>query len=86
MDKKSSKKDEPIFEIGNEAQTVDDFQRQIATRFGTRSNFKKAWAEALKIVRSFDEATLKSQHEFYEIVYRPRRDPLSRKWTEEFAE
>lgn len=85
LDKKSSKKGEPFFEIGNETQTAGDFQKQIASRFGDKVNFLEAWEEALKIVKGFGENTLKSQHEFYESVYKPRRDVLSKKWTDQFA-
>jgi hypothetical protein len=85
LDLKSSRKDVPLFEIGSEAQTENDFEKQIVSRFGDKTNFREAWSEALKIVRSFDENTLKSQHEFFEQVYKPKRDALSKKWTEEFT-
>ena len=78
----SDGKNKPLFEIGDEAQTPKDFERQIISRFGGESNFKKAWSEALKIVKGYDEQTLKSQHEFFEKVYKPRRDELSKKWSE----
>jgi len=85
LDKKSSKKGEPIFEIGGEDQTAKDFEKQISSRFGSDANFGEAWKEAMKIVGDHDEDTLKSQHEFFERVYKPRRDLLSKKWTDEFA-
>ena len=85
LDEKSTKK-EPIFEIGGEAQTPEDFGKQIVSRFGSETNFRRAWNEALKIVKSYDDNTLKSQHEFYEMVYKPRRDDLSKEWNELFAE
>jgi hypothetical protein len=85
LDRESSKKNEPVFEIGSEAQTAGDFEKQISSRFGSKANFDEAWKEALKLVKSHDEETLKSQHEFFEQVYRPKRDVLSKKWTEEFA-
>lgn len=84
-DQSEENKGKLYFEIGGKAQTAKDFERQIESRFGTKSNFKKAWEEAFKIVKGYDEGTLKSQREFYEQVYKPRRDVLSKKWTEEFA-
>jgi hypothetical protein len=85
VDKEASKKEEPIFEIGKEPQTAGDFEKQIVSRFGDQGNFREAWQEALKIMKGYDPETLKSQHEFFEQVYKPRRDVLSKKWTEEFS-
>jgi hypothetical protein len=85
IDRDSSTKSKPQFEIGDEAQTSSDFERQIASRFGDRANFKEVWDEAMKVVNKYDKDILKSQHEFYEQVYKPRRDALSKKWTEEFT-
>jgi hypothetical protein len=79
----SSKKSEPVFEIGSEPQTAKDFEKQVASRFGT--GFNEAWSEALDIVKKYDPDTLKSQHDFFEQVYKPRRDVPSKKWTEEFT-
>ncbi len=73
------------FTIGGETQTPHDFQRQIESRFGGSSNFGKAWEEALAIVGSYEEETLKSGRGFYERVYKPRRDELAGKWTEHFT-
>jgi hypothetical protein len=81
IDKKESKKGAPMFEIGEKAQSPQDFEKQIVSRFGGESNFKKAWKEAMEIVKSYDPEMLKSQHEFYEQVYKPRRDELSSKWS-----
>ena len=86
VDKEASSKDRPLFTIGGETQTEESFMKQIASRFGGKSNFEKAWNEALKIVEEYDEKTLKSGREFYENVYKPRRDVLAKKWTEAFAE
>jgi hypothetical protein len=36
----------------------------------------------MKIVKEYDEETLRSGREFYEQVYKPRRDPLSEKWNQ----
>jgi len=85
LDKESSSEDRPVFEIGDEAQTASDFEKQIVARFGDESSFKEAWDEAQKIVMSYTDDTLKSQHEFFEKVYKPRRDVLSNKWSEEFT-
>jgi len=68
------------FAIGGEAQTGEDFARQIESRFGKR--FEDAWREALGIIEGFDRETLLSQRAFYDQVYRPRRDELAGKWTE----
>jgi len=68
------------FIIGGKPQTDADFQRQIESRFQGRFNI--AWREAIELVGSFDRETLLSQREFYEEVYRPRRDELAQKWTE----
>ena len=68
------------FTIGGEAQTEEDFARQIESRFGKR--FEDAWKEALGIIEGFEKETLLSQRAFYEQVYRPRRDELAGKWTE----
>ena len=68
------------FTIGGKTQTPEDFKLQIRSRFRSDAFFKSAWNEALKIVRQYDEKTLLSGHEFYEEVYKPRRDSLSEKW------
>lgn len=67
------------FIVGDKPQTAEDFRRQIEARFLGR--FDVAWREAVELVRSFDRETLLSQRRFYERVYRPRRDELSKKWT-----
>lgn len=69
-----------VFTIGNELQTPKDFKKQIESRFDGK--FKKAWQEALKIVKAYDKGVLLSQRYFYEVVYKPRRDELAKKWTE----
>jgi dsDNA-specific endonuclease/ATPase MutS2 len=68
------------FTIGGKVQTREDFEKQIESRF--QGHFKEAWEEALKIVRQFDKQTLLSGTEFFNAVYRPRRDELADKWTE----
>jgi hypothetical protein len=72
-----------FFVMGSEVQSQDDFKRQIAKRFG--KNFSKAWKEAVKICKEHDKGVLKSQRYFYETIYKPRRDELAKKWTEEYA-
>ncbi len=72
-----------LFVIGNEIKTQKDFKRQIERRFG---DFKKAWKEAIKICKGYDKGVLLSQRYFYETIYKPRRDKLADKWTEEGKE
>jgi hypothetical protein len=68
-----------LFVIGSEVKTEDDFARQIERRFG--KHFKKAWQEAVKICKDYDQGVLLSQRYFYETIYKPRRDELAKKWT-----
>ncbi|MGQ9514281.1 MAG: hypothetical protein ACUVTL_04445 [Thermoproteota archaeon] len=68
------------FTIGGEAQTEEAYARQIEERFGDR--YEEAWKEALEIMKQFSKETLLSQRSFYEMVYKPRRDELARKWTD----
>lgn len=74
-----------LFKIGEETQGEAQFHKQVAARFGSEANFQRVWHEALDVVRGFDEATLKSRRDFYDLVYRPRRDELATKWTDEFV-
>ncbi len=69
------------FTIGGKTQTAAEFRRQIASRFGEEPEFRKAWEEALRYVTGFPEEVLRSQHEFYSVVYRPRRDAWVLEWT-----
>jgi hypothetical protein len=73
------------FTIGGDTQTPQDFKRQIQSRFQSDSAFEKAWNEATKIVKGYDEETLKSARRFYEEIYKPRRDSLASKWNEMLA-
>ncbi|MGA8536380.1 MAG: hypothetical protein WB789_03180 [Thermoplasmata archaeon] len=73
------------FTIGGQSQTADAFERQVASRFGTKENFRAAWKVAERIVGSFDRATLESPRRFYEEVYKPKRDELSDSWTQEYS-
>lgn len=68
------------YTIGGEIQTEKDFERQIERRFG--SKFQEAWNEAIEIIKKYDKSVLLSQRYFYEIIYKPRRDELSKKWSE----
>jgi len=70
-----------LFVIGNEIKTAKDFEHQIERRFG--KNFRLAWKEAVKICKDYDKGVLLSQRYFYETIYKPRRDELAKKWTEE---
>lgn len=74
------KESELYFTIGGKTQTPEEFKRQIQSRFHSEAFFKSAWNEALEIVKQCDDQTLRSGHEFYEEVYKPRRDSLSEKW------
>jgi hypothetical protein len=76
---------ELTFTIGDEPQTVAEFERSVCARFGSKENFREAWDEALRVVNGFDRPTLESQRRFYDEVYRPRRDELSDKWTQEYS-
>jgi len=69
-----------VFTIGNELQTPEAFKKQIESRFGDK--FNEAWKEALQIVKAYDKGVLLSQRYFYEVVYKPRRDELAKKWSE----
>jgi len=73
------------FTIGGQAQTVERFEQQVASRFGAVGNFRAAWTEAARIVGGFDRTTLESPQRFYAEVYKPRRDELSDRWTEHYS-
>ena len=70
-----------LFTIGGKAQTDEDFDRQVKSRFGKR--YQAAWKEALAYVREFDKDTLLSGGDFFSKVYRPVRDEWSEKWSSE---
>ncbi|HID32841.1 MAG TPA: hypothetical protein EYP24_05635 [bacterium (Candidatus Stahlbacteria)] len=70
-----------LFTIGDEIQTPEAFEKQIASRLGKR--FKEAWQEAVKICQNLDKGVLLSQRYFYESLYKPNRDRLAKKWSEE---
>jgi hypothetical protein len=74
------------FIIGDTPQTPAEFDRQVIARFGTVAHFREAWAEAEGIIGQFDPDILASRRQFFEMVYKPRRDPLSERWTEKYAE
>jgi hypothetical protein len=76
---------EIVFTIGEQDQTVEEFERSVASRFGTKENFRAAWEEALQVVGAFPRATLESQGGFYQEVYKPRRDDLSDEWTQKYS-
>jgi hypothetical protein len=65
--------------MGDEVLEPEDFQRQVARRFGQA--YPQAWAQALQIAGQAGRATLESQHKFYEEVYKPRRDELAKTWS-----
>jgi hypothetical protein len=66
------------YTIGNEIQTEQDFEKQVERRF--EGKYDEAWKEAVSICQSFDQGVLLSQRYFYEVIYKPRRDDLARKW------
>jgi hypothetical protein len=68
------------FTIGGQVQTEKDFEKQIASRFGEK--FNEAWKEAVDMVQQFDRSVLLSQRDFYELVYKPKRDELASRWSE----
>jgi len=76
---------ELVFTIGDQDQTLADFDKSVCTRFGTKEHFRAAWEEALRIVGEFDRGTLESRRRFYDEVYRPRRDELSDAWTAKYS-
>jgi hypothetical protein len=85
IDKEKSKKDLPIFSIGDSVQSPKDFEKQVISRFAGEENFETAWQEAQKVVGQYERSILESQQEFYDQVYKPRRDALSREWSDRFA-
>ncbi len=73
--------DEPLyFTIGGKTQTIEEFTKQIESRFGAA--FHQAWVEAMEYIQEFDKTTLLSQTGFFNQVYKPQRDELAAKWTE----
>jgi len=76
---------ELYFTIGGETQTEQEFERQVAARFGGETQFREAWKEALALVEGFDEEVLKSGSRFYSEVYKPRRDALVTEWAGRFG-
>jgi hypothetical protein len=79
------KSKELVFTIGDKDQTVAEFERAVVVRFGTKENFRAAWDEALRTVGKYDRATLESRERFYAEVYKPRRDELSDRWTQDYS-
>lgn len=68
-----------LFTIGGDVQTKEAFEKQIKSRFG--KTFSAAWKESLAYVKTFDKETLLTTSEFYNKIYKPRRDELAEKWT-----
>jgi hypothetical protein len=67
------------FQFGDEEQAPRDFEWQVQRRF---ADWEAAWAEARTLIEAADPADLKSQHRFYEQIYKPRRDKLAAHWSE----
>lgn len=76
--------EELLFTIGGETQTEEKFRQQVAVRFGSDANFHHAWNEAMETVGAFDDEVLRSGSLFYSQVYKPIRDELVAKWSQEF--
>ncbi len=73
-----------LFVIGGEVQTPEDFQRQVANRFGPL--FPEAWQEALDYLKRFEPGVLRSQRAFFDMVYRPVRDTWAAAWNRRLRE
>jgi hypothetical protein len=71
------------FKIGGKVQKKEDFEKQVVKRFGDYS--PKAWKESIAYIKKFDKDTLLSGNEFYNVVYKPKRDEFAKKWTEAIA-
>jgi hypothetical protein len=71
-----------LFAIGGETQTPDAYRRQVADRFGDAATFARARAEVEEIVRAAPEVAIRSAREFFDTVYRPRRDELALRWSD----
>jgi hypothetical protein len=70
------------FTIGGETQKPEDFKRQIQSRFGLDSAFRRAWSQAKEIINEYNDETLKSGRRFFDEVYKPRRDALAAQWND----
>ncbi|MCI2413874.1 MAG: hypothetical protein MPF33_01280 [Candidatus Aramenus sp.] len=60
--------------IGDKAQTLRDYDREIKDNVNAVVPYEVAWESALKYVSSFPKEVLENQREFYERVYLPVRD------------
>jgi hypothetical protein len=72
--------DQELYTIGDEIQTPEEFAKQIERRF--EGHFDEAWEEAVALLREYEKGVLLSQRNFYEVIYKPRRDSLASRWTE----
>lgn len=68
------------FRFGNRTQLPRDFDYQIKNRF---VDWDSAWSEAVQIIKKSDPRDLESQSRFFNKVYKPRRDLLAQKWSEQ---
>jgi hypothetical protein len=66
------------FQIGDEEQRPEDFDREIVRRF---PDWDRAWTEAQEAIAAADPEDLDSQYRFFEHVYKPRRDELAKRWS-----
>jgi len=76
---KEVKSGRTFFTIGGKVQTVQDFEKQVISRFGAR--FPDAWNDAIDLLKNYDKETLLSQSGFYRDIYKPNRDSFVEKWT-----
>src|SRR5205823_13657107 len=66
------------FQIGDEEQRPEDFDREIVRRF---PDWDRAWTEAQETIAAANPKDLESQHRFFEHVYKLRRDELAKRWS-----
>jgi len=62
------------FMMGDQEQLPQDYDRQIAEKIEKVIPYEIAWEAALEYVSKFPEHVLKSQRDFFELVYKPIRD------------
>ncbi len=66
--------DDGYFEIGDQVQRPEDYDRQIASKIGQAVPYEEAWRAALNYLSTFPREVLLSQREFFEKAYKPVRD------------
>ncbi len=66
--------DDGFFEIGDQVQRPEDYERQIASKIERVVPYEEAWNAALNYLSTFPREVLLSQREFFEKAYKPVRD------------